>query len=240
MGKTGLFKNLPPVLILDVHFKSEELKELRKTLEENDCSVTDSIFHAELVITKLTQEKRIRREIHELIRNRADGGQSTKHVDVVKEKWIRKCLEQGELVDWPLIDSTWRIVRFAAIQPITPPKRERSPEKFAVPGTPPSKRVRTLSRVDSKSSVKGRPAFRSDPSFESASSDDPTSKHFRTSSQTSIAQSSGEEDEKFDFRDIYSCRRMSPLICRNETFVKLLFEIKLARELALYILILCH
>jgi hypothetical protein len=235
MEKTVLFKSLHPVLILDVHFKPDEFKALRRTLEQNGCSITDSIFHAGVVITKLTQDKRIRREIHELIRRGAHG-QATKNIDVIKEKWVRKCLEEGKLVDWPLADTTWRIVRIPAIKPISPPKRERSPEKFAVPESPTSKRLRTQARTESNSTVTGRPAFRSVPSFDSASSEDPSSNHFRVSSQTSSNQSSGEEDETFDFRDVYSCRRKSPLISRNETFVNLLVEIKLARELALYYL----
>jgi hypothetical protein len=234
MGKTKLFKKLPPTLILEVHFQSEELKALRQSLEQYGCSVTDSIFTAELLVTKLTQDKRIRREINELIRKCGANGQPTKEIDVVKEKWIRKCLNEGELVDWPLTDSPWRISQIPAIQPISPPKRDRSPEKFAVPGRPLSKRVRTLSRSESISSAKGHPPFRSDPSFESASSEDPTSKQFHQSSQASSNFSSGEDDDKFDFGDVYSCRRKSPLISRNETFVKFLFEIKLARELALY------
>jgi hypothetical protein len=233
MEKTLLFKPLHPVLILDVHFKPGELQALRTTLEQNGCPVTNSIFHAEIVITKLTHDKRIRREIHELIR-RGARGQATKDIDIINEKWVRKCLEEKKLVDWPLAESTWRIVRIPAIQPISPPKRERSPEKFAVPETPASKRARTQAGTENSSSVTGRPAFRSVPSFDSASSEDPSSKRFRVSSQASSNQSSGEDDETFDFRDVYSCRRKSPLISRNERFVNLLVEIKLARELALY------
>ena len=66
--KTQLFKDLPPTLILETHYDAEELNQLRKTLESHGCTVTSSIFHAELVITKLTQEKRVRREVYEIIR----------------------------------------------------------------------------------------------------------------------------------------------------------------------------
>lgn len=233
--KSDIFKDLPPVLILEAHYEAEELNQLRKTLESHGCQVTSSIFHAELVITKLTQEKRARREVYEILRIQgADIPFATKDIDVVKEKWVRKCIEGGKVVDWPFIDSTWRIVRIAATQPITPSKRQRSPDKFAVPGEPASKR-RSLSRSGSLSATHKRPSVVSVPSFESASSDDPSSKRFFPPSQTSTVDSSGEEDEKFDFRDVFSCRRKSPLISRNETFVKLLVEIKLARELALYI-----
>jgi hypothetical protein len=228
MNKTHIFKELPPTLILQAHYEPEELAQLRKTLENNGCQVTTSIYHAEIVITKLTQEKRIRREIHELIRsNNTDDTSSTKDIDVVKEKWVRKSIEKGKLVDYPFTDTTWRIVRIPSIQPITPPKRTRSPEKFALPGEPASKR-RTLSRSES---FQTRPFATSAPSFESASSDDPTSKHFHPASQSSAT--SGEEDNTFDFRDVYACRRKSPLISRNEKFIQLLVEIKLARELAL-------
>jgi hypothetical protein len=169
---------------------------------------------------------------------RIQGGHNpsaTKDIDVVKEKWIRKCIEDDRLVDWPFTDSTWRIVRIAAIQPINPPKRQRSSDEFAVPKEPASKR-RTLSRSGSISAIRKQLSIVSAPSFEPASSDAQSSKHFLPPSQTSTVDSSGEEDEKFDFRDVYSCRRKSPLISRNETFVKLLVEIRLARELALYIL----
>jgi hypothetical protein len=231
MGQGKLFEKLPPTLILEAHFKPAELKEFRKTLEQNGCAVTDSIFQAELVVTKLTQDKRIRREIHELIRTRGGNGQATKEMDIVKEKWFRQCLEKEELIDWPFAETTWRIARLQAIEPMSPPKRQRSPHKFVVPEAPVHKKTRTLSRSGSLN--KGRPDVTSNPSFESASSEDPTSKHFRQPSQLSQA-SSAEEDEQFDIRDVYSCRRKTPLVCPNEKFVKLLVEIKLARELALY------
>lgn len=232
--KTQLFKDLPPTLILETHYEAEELNQLRKTLQSHGCTVTTSIFQAELVITKLTQEKRVRREAYELIRKQSgDKASATKDIDIVKEKWIRKCIDNGKLVDWPFKDSSWRIVRLAAIQPITPPKRQQYPDKFAIPGEPASKR-RTLSRSGSMSVSHKKPSALSVPTFESASSDDPSSKHFHPS-QTSTVSSDGEEDDKFDYREVYSCRRKTPLISHNETFVKLLFEIKLARELALYI-----
>jgi hypothetical protein len=234
MGRKGLFKELPPTLILEAHYSKDELKELRKTLETNGCTLTSSIFHAEMVITKLSQEKRIRREISDLMRD-SKTQSPTKEIDVVKDKWIRKCLEEDKLVDYPFVDKTWRIIRLLAIQPITPPKRSRSPEKFAIPGPPASKK-RTLGRSNSTTK---RPGIVAAASFESASSDDPSSKHFHTASQSSAA-SSGEEDDKFDYRDVYSCRRKTPLISRNEKFVQLLLEIKLARELALYILMLLY
>jgi hypothetical protein len=231
MGKKDLFKELPPVLILETHYEHEELNQLRKTLETNGCQVTSSIFHAELVITKLTQEKRIRRDINEVIRKQSSGNAcSTKEMDVVKERWIRKCVKVGELVDWPFVNNSWRIAHIPPIVPITPPKRPLSPQKFAVPGEPASKK-RTLSQSGSLSEK--RPSFISAPSFESASSDDPTSRHFHQASQTSTVSSEAEEDDKFDYRDIYSCRRKSPLVSRNEAFVTILVEIKLARELAL-------
>jgi len=178
--------------------------------------------------------------LSDLVRKqKGDGGTTTKEIVVVKDKWIRKCIEEDKLVDWPFTTTNffWQIARVESMQPITPPKRQRSPEKFAVPGEPASKR-RTFSRSGSLSaSASGkRPFAVSAPSFESASSEDPTSVHFHAASQTSVDVSSGEEDEKFDYRDVYSCRRKSPLISRNETFVKLLMEIKLARELALYLL----
>ena len=230
--KTQLFKDLPPTLILETHYQAEELKQLQKTLQSHGCTVTSSIFHAELVITKLTQEKRARREVYEMIRRQSvDNSSATKDIDIVKEKWIRKCIDDGKLVDWPFIDSSWRIVRLAAIQPITPPKRQRSPDKFAVPGEPASKQ-RTLSRSGSMSVSHKKPPVLSTPLYEPASSDDPLSKRFYPS-QTSTVSSDGEEDDKFDYREVYSCRRKTPLISRNETFVKLLMEIKLARELAL-------
>jgi hypothetical protein len=240
MKKTSqLFKDLPPTLILDTHYLPEEVVQLRKTLESHGCPVTSSIFHAELVITKLTQEKRTRRELSDLVRKqKGEGDATTKEMVVVKEKWIRKCIEDDKLVDWPFTNSNffWQIARVEPIQPITPPRRQRSPDKFLVPGEPASKR-RTLSRSGSQSASTSarRPFAVSAPSFESASSEDPTSAHFHPASQTSVDMTSGEEDDKFDYRDVYSCRRKSPLISRNETFVKLLVEIKLARELALYI-----
>jgi hypothetical protein len=236
MNKSELLKRLPSTLILETHYKPEELNELRKTLESHGCRLTTSVFDAELVITKLTQEKRARREIYELVRTHSSNNASaTKNIDVVKEKWVRKCIEENGLVDWPFTDgSTWRIVQVIAIQPITPPKRKYSPEKFAVPGTPPSKQ-RTLSRSGSMSATQKRPSLVLSPSFESAPSDDPFQTHFLSLSQTSTISSGGEEEkaEKLDYRDHYACRRKSPLISRNETFIKLLFEIKLARELAL-------
>jgi hypothetical protein len=230
--KTQLFKELPPTLILETHYEAEELKQLRTTLESHGCILTASIFRAELVITKLTQEKRVRREVYEMIRAQSsDNASATNDIDVVKEKWIRKCIDDGKLVDWPFVDSSWRIVRLAAIQPITPPKRQPSPDKFAVPGEPASKR-RTLSRSGSLSMTHKRPSSLSSHSFEKAS-DDPSSKHFQLS-QTSTISSDGEEDDKYDYREVYSCRRKTPLISLNESFVQLLFEIKLAREVALY------
>lgn len=236
--KKELFKDLPPTLILPAHFKSEEVAQLRKDIESHGAQVTDSIFQAELVITKLSQEKRIRREIQDLARQSVIATTSaTKEIDVVKEKWVRKCLQENGLVDWPFTDNTWLITRLVALPPVTPPKRNRSPDQFAVPGTPASKR-RTLSQSDQKqdkSPTQTRPALVSAASLESASSDDPTSKHYHAVSQTSTNASSEEEDDKFDYREVYACRRKSPLICRNEEFVKLLVEIKLARELALYI-----
>lgn len=237
--KSQLFKNLPPTLILDAHYLPEEVVHLRKSLESHGCPVTSSIFHAELVVTKLTQEKRTRRELSDLIRKqKGDRDTATKEILVVKDKWIRKCIDEGKLVDWPFVTTNffWEIARVESMQPITPPKRQRSPEKFAVPGEPASKR-HTLNRSGSQSaSTPGRrPSAVSAPSFESASSEDPTSIHFHAPSQTSVEVSSGEEDDKFDYRDVYACRRKSPLISRNETFVKLLMEIKLARELALYL-----
>jgi hypothetical protein len=230
---TQLFNDLPPTLILETHYEVDELNQLRRTLESHGCTVTSSIFHAELIITKLTQEKRARREVYEIIRmQNGDIASATKDIDVVKEKWIWKCIDNGKLVDWPFIDSPWRIVRIAAIKPITPPKRQRSPDKFAVPGEPASKR-RTLSRSGSVSITHRGPSGTSAPLFKSASSDDPSSKQFYPS-QTSTVSSDGEEDDKFDYREVYSCRRKTPLISHNETFVKLLVEIRLARELALY------
>ena len=236
--KSQLFKDLPPTLILDTHYLPEEVVHLRELLESHGCSVTSSIFHAELVVTKLTQEKRARRELLDLVRKqKGDADMPTKEIVVVKDKWIRKCIEEDKLVDWPFTTTNffWEIARVDPIQPISPPKRQRSPEKFAVPGEPASKR-RTLSRSGSQSATASgkRPSVVSAPSFESASSEDPASVHFHAASQTSVDVTSGEEDEKFDYRDVYSCRRKTPLICRNETFVKLLTEIKLARELALY------
>lgn len=229
---TDLFGGLPPTLILETHYASEELKQLQKTLEANSCAVTTSIFEAQLVITKLTQEKRARREIHNVIRTQDHGNaSSTKEIDVVREKWIHQCIDEGKLVDWPFTDSTWRISRLAAIQPITPSKRQRPPEKPVAQGTPPSKR-RTLSRSESMSVAEKGPSGLLTTSFESTSPNDPTSKQFHLS-QTSTIPSSGEEDQTFDYRNAYSCRRKSPLICQNETFVKLLMEIRIARELAL-------
>jgi len=233
MRNQDFFKELPPTFILAAHYEPEELAILRKNLESHGCPVTTSIFHAELVITKLTQEKRLRREIHELLRNAGESSLPTKEIAVVKERWIRKCLQEGKLVDYPFTDTIWRIFQFDAIHPITPPKRGRSPQKFAVPGEPASKR-RTSSQSGNISGP-NRPAPVSGASFESASSDDPTSRHYHPTSQTSTIDSESEQDDKFDFRDVYSCRRKSPLISRNEEFVELLVEIKLARELALYI-----
>lgn len=233
MVKKDLFKELPPTFILAAHYEPEELAILRKNLESHACTVTTSIFHAELVITKLTQEKRIQREIHDLIRNARENSSPTKEMAVVKERWIRKCLQEGKLVDYPFTDTTWRTFQFAAIHPITPPKRGRSPQKFAVPGEPASKR-RTLSQSGNISEPNRPPAV-SGASFEYASSDDPTSRHYHPDSQTSTNSSDDEADSKFGFRDVYACRRQTPLISRNEGFIKLLVEIKLARELALYI-----
>jgi hypothetical protein len=229
---TDLFVSLPPTMILEAHYGPEELKQLRKTLEAHGCPVTTSIFQAELAVTKLTQEKRARREIHDIIRTQSqDDTSSTKEIDVVREKWIRQCIDKGKLVDWPFTDSTWRIVRLTAIPSIIPRKRQRTPEKLKVPGIPAGKR-RTLSRSGSISAPEKEPSGALAASFEPASPNNPTSKQFQPS-QTSTVPSSGEEDQKFDYREVYSCRRKSPLICKNETFVKLLMEIRLARELAL-------
>lgn len=233
MQKKDLFQDLPPTFILAAHFEPEELNILQKNLESHGCTVTTSIFHAELLITKLTQQKRIRREIHELMRNARENSSPTKEISVVKERWVRKCLQEGKLVDYPFTGTMWRMFQFAAIHPITPPKRGRSPEKFVVPGEPASKR-RTLSQSGTISST-NRPAPISGASFESVSSGDPTSRHYHVSSQTSN-DTEEEVDDKFDFRDVYSCRRKTPLVSRNEEFISLLVEIKLARELALYIL----
>lgn len=229
--KSDLFKTLPPTLILEAHYEDEELNQLRNTLKEHGCNITNSIFHAELVITKLTQAKRIRREITEEIKKQQAGFvQSTKGLDVIREKWIRKCIEEDELVDWPFTDSTWLIVHNPSIQPIMPPEQTKSPDKPKVPVEPVSKR-RKLSRSGSLSAMQSGHSSSIASFFELASSEDPSSKH--PASQNS-AISSDVEDEKFDYRDVYSCRRRTPLVSRNEEFVKFLFEIKLARELALY------
>ena len=234
-----MFKKLPPTFILSTHFKDDELKQLRKDLESHGAPITDSIFQAELVITKLSQERRIKRDIQEITRSSSVATKSsTKELQIVKEKWARKCLEKGELVDYPFEDNTWRITNIVALPPVTPPKRQHTPEPaFAVPGTPASKR-RTLSRSDSiksdKASSQRRPSAVSAPSFESASSDDPASKHYHPPSQTSTVGSEAEEEELSNYMDVYSCRRRTPLVSRNEDFIKLLLEIKLARELALY------
>jgi len=232
-----VFAELPPTLILKAHYREEELRHLRKTLEDNGCLVTTSIFHAKLAITKLTQEKRVRREIYELIRTQGGDSPSATHdIDVVKEKWIQVCLKEDKLVDWPFENSNWRIAEIPAIQPISPPKRTRSQTGvFAVPEAPASKR-RTLSRSGSNMTSMKRPSVVSATSFESASSDDPTSRHFHTPAASQASRdsvSSGEEDPQFDYRDVFSCRRKTPLISRNEEFVKILTEIRLARELAL-------
>jgi hypothetical protein len=234
---TKIFQECPPTLILKAHYRDEELRQLRKTLEDNGCLLTTSIFHAKLAITKLTQEKRVRREIYELVRTQGGDSPSATHdIDIVKERWIQKCLKEGELVDWPLENSNWKIAEIPAIQPISPPKRTRSQTGgFAVPGEPASKR-RTLSRTGSNMSTRNRPSIISATSFESASSDDPTSRHFHTAAASQASRdsvSSGEEDPQFDYRDVFSCRRKTPLISRNEEFVKILMEIRLARELAL-------
>jgi len=233
-----LFKELPPTLILAAHYGEEELLQLRRALEDHGAVVTSSIFHAKLAITKLTQEKRVRREIYELVRTQgADSPSATNDIDVVKEKWIRKCIAEEKLVDWPFESSTWIVAHIPAIQPVSPPKRVRSQSgEFTVPGIHASKR-RTLSRTKSDLSTQKRPSVASAASFEPASSDNPSSRRFHAASQTSTnASSGGEEDDQFDYRDVFSCRRKTPLISRNEDFVKLLMEIRLARELALSIL----
>ena len=146
-----IFRDLPPTLILDTHYLPEEVVHLRETLESHGCPVTSSIFHAELVITKLTQEKRARRELSDLVRKqKGDIDVTTKEMVVIKDKWVRKCLEEDKLVDWPFTNTNffWQIARVESIQPITPPKRQLSQDKFAVPGEPASKR-RTLSRSGS-------------------------------------------------------------------------------------------
>jgi len=234
MSKKELFPELPPTYILEAHYDPSELKELRKTLETHGCQVTSSIFQAELIITKLTQEKRIRLEIQEVLKKRGATTGSTKDLDVVKDRWIRKCVEEGKLIDWPFTDSKWRIAHIAAIEPISPPGKRSKPESFVVPGTPPSK-LRKLSRSGSDLTTKQeRPSVPSAPSFDS-SSDDPSSKHFHPPSQTTVTseEEEMEEDDRFDYRDVYACRRRTPLISRNEKFVEILLEIKLARELAL-------
>ena len=236
--KSQLFRDLPPTLILETHYLPEEVLQLRETLESRGCPVTSSIFHAELVITKLTQEKRARRELSDLVRKqKGDSDVATKEIIVVKDRWIRSCIEENKLVDWPFKDSNffWEIARVEPIQPITPPKRQRSPDKFAVPGQPASKRA-TLRRSGSQSvsATRERPSAVSGRSLELASSEDPTSVNLHAASQTSVDVSSGDEDKKFDYHDVFSCRRKTPLISPNETFLKLLMEIKLARELALY------
>ena len=237
MRTKDIFKELPPTLILPAHFKPDELTQLREDLENHGAQITDSIFDAELVITKLTQEKRIKRDIQELIKNNAKATSSTHDLNVVKEKWVRKCLEEAKLVDYPFEDTTWRITHIIALPPVTPPKRRHSPEPaFAIPGTPASKR-RTLSTSENKSdkaSSQPRPSIASGASFESASSDDPTSKHYHPPSQKSTEGSSAEEEDLSNYMDVYACRRRTPLISRNEDFIKMLVEIKLARELALY------
>jgi hypothetical protein len=231
-----LFKELPPTLILKAHYEAEELNLLQKALEDHGCILTSSAFHAKLAITKLTQEKRVQREIYELVRTQGGASPSTTHdINVVKEKWVRKCIDEGKLLDWPFENiSTWRVAQIPAIQPISPPKRTRSQSGgFAIPGAPASKR-RTLSRTGTNPTILRRPSAVSAVPFESALSDDPSSRHFHASaSQTSTNASSGEEDDRFDYRDVFSCRRKTPLISRNEDFVKLLMEIRLARELAL-------
>src|SRR5437762_86250 len=100
---TQIFKELPSTLILDTHYQPDELNQLRDVLQSHGSQVTTSIFDAELVITKLTQEKRARREILDLIRLQSGGDAetATKDIDVVKEKWINKCIDDGALVDWP-------------------------------------------------------------------------------------------------------------------------------------------
>src|SRR5271168_4862864 len=176
MSKNEIFHELPPTYILEAHYDPAELKELQKNLENHGCQVTSSIFQAELVITKLTQEKRIRLEIQEVLKKRGATNGSTKDLDVVKDRWIRKCVEEGKLLDWPFTDSKWRIAHIPAVQPISPPGKRSKPESFAVPGTPPSK-LRKLSRSGSDLTKQERPSAQpSAPSFDS-SSDDPTSKH---------------------------------------------------------------
>jgi hypothetical protein len=235
---TKLFKELPPTLILKAHYREEELRQLRKTLEDNGCLLTTSIFHAKFAITKLTQEKRVRREIYELVRTQgSDTPSVTNDIDVVKEKWIQICLKEGKLVDWPFENSVWRIAEIPAIQPILPPKRTRPQTgRFAVPGAPASKQ-RALTRTGSNMTTTKRPSLLSGTSFEPASSDGPTSRHFHTAAASQASKdssvSSGEEDSQFDYRDVFSCRRKTPLISRNEEFIKILTEIRLARELAL-------
>ena len=234
---SDLFRELPPTLILAAHFGEEELRQLRRTLEDHACVVTSSIFKAKLAITKLTQEKRVRREINELARTQGgDSPLATNDIEVVKEKWIHKCIDEGKLVDWPFENSTWRVTQIPAIQPISPPKRVRSQSgEFAVPGMPASKRP-SLSRTRSDLRDQKRPSVLSAASFESASAGDASSRRFHAASQTSTNASSGGEEDQFDFHNVFSCRRKTPLISRNEDFVKLLTEIRLARELALFIL----
>jgi hypothetical protein len=241
MKKRGIFTELPPTFVLTAHFKDDEFEQLRKDLERHGAPITDSIFQAELVVTKLSQERRIKRDIQEAIRDSPLATtSSTKALAIVRERWVRKCLEEGNLVDYPFEDKTWRMAEFVALPPVTPPKRKRTPEpEFAVPGMPASKH-RSLSYSDSKSekaSSQHRPSVTSAQSFESASSDDPTSKHYHPPSQTSTVGSEGEDEDLSNYMDVYSCRRRTPLISRNEDFIRILLEIKLARELALYLLI---
>ena len=236
MDNKQLFKELPPTLILQAHYQPEELRNLQKALEYHSCQVTTSVFHAQLVITRLTREKRVRREIHELIKsNPSQTTSNTKPLDVVKEIWVWECIENGNLLDYPFVTNTYRIVRISSIALTTPPKRARSPEKFVAPGEPSRKRPVYGQHSSSNQSLL---STTNTPSSELVPRVDPTSSRFHSvpDSQNSLITESGKEemeDPRFDYRDPYSCRRKTPLISQNESFIKLLFEIKLARELAL-------
>jgi hypothetical protein len=218
----ALFKELPATLILEAHFSGDEISQLRTALEQHGCRLTQAICDARLIITKLTQEKRIRREISGLLReSHPESETSSRELDVVRAKWIRQCLVEGKLIDYPFkdMDTTWRIVHLPPITSTSPSKSARSHDTEE-PETPTKKR-----RTSPESS---RPPI-SAMSPESSSSEDPSFPKHRPSPPPENSPA----EMPFDPNEAFACRRYSPLVCPNQTFVDLLFEIKLARELAM-------
>jgi len=211
------------------------MSRLRGELERRGCPLTNSICDTRLVITKLSREKRIRREIGGLLRlSHPESEASTKKLDVVRATWIQKCLAEGHLIDYPFKDEdkTWRFLTLPSISSTSPRKSARSPDIEPESEQHPVKKRRTRTSPEQSP----QPSVLSDRPGSSASSEDPSATHPRKphAKKPSSGNSSDNAVLPFDCNEAFACRRRSPLICPNQTFVDLLVEIKLARELSLY------